>query len=105
MKRILVPTDFSKHAEYALRVAAQIAKKNNCEIILLHMLELPHQAGDALGSGHKIPEIIEKRINVETIIPLKNIIFFTIFHFDSIFSLIIIENAITFFEKLLSIVL
>ncbi|MEY3500485.1 MAG: hypothetical protein RL308_2154, partial [Bacteroidota bacterium] len=27
MKRILVPTDFSKHAEYALRVAAQIAKK------------------------------------------------------------------------------
>ena len=28
MKRILVPTDFSKHAEYALKVAAQIAKKN-----------------------------------------------------------------------------
>jgi hypothetical protein len=29
MKRILVPTDFSEHAEYALRVAAvQIAKKN-----------------------------------------------------------------------------
>ena len=27
MKRILVPTDFSKHAEYALKVAAQIAKK------------------------------------------------------------------------------
>ena len=58
MKRILVPTDFSKHAEYALRVAAQIAKENNCEIILLHMLELPQQAGDALGSGHKIPEIM-----------------------------------------------
>ena len=58
MKRILVPTDFSKHAEYALRVAAQIAKENSCEIILLHMLELPHQAGDALGSGHNIPEIM-----------------------------------------------
>jgi len=58
MKRILVPTDFSKHAEYALRVAAQIAKENNSEIILLHMLELPHQAGDAIGSGHKIPEIM-----------------------------------------------
>ena len=57
MKRILVPTDFSEHAEYALRVAAQIAKQNNSEIILLHMLELPHQAGDALGSGHQIPEI------------------------------------------------
>jgi nucleotide-binding universal stress UspA family protein len=58
MKRILVPTDFSEHAEYALRVAAQIARKNDSEIILLHMLELPHQAGDALGSGHQIPEIM-----------------------------------------------
>lgn len=58
MKTILVPTDFSEHAEYALRVAAQIARKNNSEIILLHMLELPHQAGDAIGSGHNIPEIM-----------------------------------------------
>ena len=58
MKRILVPTDFSQHAEYALRVAAQIAKQNNSEIILLHLLELPQQAGDALGSGHNIPEIM-----------------------------------------------
>ena len=40
MKTILVPTDFSKHAENALKVAAQIAKKNDGEIILLHMLEL-----------------------------------------------------------------
>lgn len=58
MKKILVPTDFSDHAEYALKVAAQIARKNNSEIILLHMLELPHQAGDAIGSGHQIPEIM-----------------------------------------------
>lgn len=58
MKKILIPTDFSKHAEYALKVAAQIAKKNNGEIILLHMLELPHQAGDAIGSGKDIPEIM-----------------------------------------------
>jgi nucleotide-binding universal stress UspA family protein len=41
MKKILVPTDFSDHAHYALKVAAEIAKKNNGEIILLHMLELP----------------------------------------------------------------
>ena len=58
MKRILVPTDFSEHAEYALRVAAQIARQNDSEIIILHILELPHQAGDAMGSGHKIPEIM-----------------------------------------------
>lgn len=58
MKRILVPTDFSKHAEYALKVAAQIARENNSEIILLHMLELPHQGSDALGQGSDIPEIM-----------------------------------------------
>jgi nucleotide-binding universal stress UspA family protein len=58
MKKILIPTDFSQNAEYALKVAAQIAKKNNGEIILLHMLELPHQGSDALGSGTDIPEIM-----------------------------------------------
>ncbi len=58
MKRILVPTDFSKHAEYALRVAAQIAKKNNSEIYLLHMLELPHQGSDAVSAGSAIPQIM-----------------------------------------------
>ncbi|UWY29852.1 universal stress protein [Flavobacterium sp. TR2] len=56
MKRILVPTDFSEHAEDALRVAAQIAKKNNSEIILLHMLELPQQSNDAIMGGTSIPE-------------------------------------------------
>ena len=58
MKKILIPTDFSDHAEYALKVAAQIAKKNNGEIILLHMLELPAQGSDAMGSGKDIPEIM-----------------------------------------------
>ncbi|HEX9979924.1 MAG TPA: universal stress protein [Flavobacterium sp.] len=58
MKRILVPTDFSQHAEYALKVAAQIARNNNSEIILLHMLELPSQGGDALTGGNEIPEIM-----------------------------------------------
>lgn len=58
MKRILVPTDFSQHAEYALKVAAQIAKKNNGEIFLLHMLELPNEGKDAVSQGHDIPEIM-----------------------------------------------
>lgn len=56
MKQILVPTDFSEHAENALKVAAQIAKKNNSEIIILHMLELPSQMNDAVLGGASIPE-------------------------------------------------
>ncbi len=58
MKRILVPTDFSKHAEYALKVAAQIAKKNDGEIILVHMLELPTSGNDAISTAHEIPELM-----------------------------------------------
>lgn len=58
MKKILIPTDFSTNAEHALKVAAQIAKNNNGEIILLHMLELPNQGSDAMVSGKSIPEIM-----------------------------------------------
>jgi len=58
MKRILVPTDFSKHAEYALKVAAQIAKKNDGEIFLIHMLELPTSGNDAISTAHEIPELM-----------------------------------------------
>lgn len=58
MKKILVPTDFSKHAEYALKVAAQIARKDNSEIIVVHMLELPTTGNDAITSSHEIPELM-----------------------------------------------
>lgn len=58
MKRILVPTDFSKYAENALKAAAQIAKKNNSELFLLHMLELPSQMSDTITEGNSIPEVM-----------------------------------------------
>ena len=75
MKRILVPTDFSKYSEEATKVAAQIAKKYNSEVILLHMLELPQQASDALGDGKSIPEIMLYKnraiSNLETLMDAK----------------------------------
>ena len=46
MKKILVPTDFSKQADYALEAAAQLAKKNNSEIIMLNLLEFPEDMVD-----------------------------------------------------------
>ena len=58
MKRILVPTDFSEYAENALKAAALIAKKNNSEIFLLHLLELPSQMNDAIVGGSSIPEVM-----------------------------------------------
>lgn len=40
MKKILVPVDFSTPSENALKVAAQLAKKNNAEVHVLHVVEL-----------------------------------------------------------------
>lgn len=40
MKKIIVPVDFSKHSTYAMEAAAILAKRNNADIIALHMLEL-----------------------------------------------------------------
>ena len=48
MKKILVPTDFSKPAQIAIDVAADIAKKANAELILLHVIE------EASGSSFNI---------------------------------------------------
>lgn len=40
MKTIMVPTDFSTYAQYALKVAANVAKKINAEIKLVHSCNL-----------------------------------------------------------------
>lgn len=56
MKNILVPTDFSPQAEYALKIAAQLAKKYDANIHLLHMLELPLHLS-SIDSG-QLPEAV-----------------------------------------------
>lgn len=57
MKRILVPTDFSPQAENALKVAAQLALKNNSTIYLEHSLNLPSQLSSS-GSTGAMPQSI-----------------------------------------------
>jgi nucleotide-binding universal stress UspA family protein len=58
MKRILIPTDFSKYADQAIEAGAIIARKNNCEIILINMLELPGQMNDQLTGATSIPAVM-----------------------------------------------
>ena len=41
MKSILVPTDFSEHADYALDLARQLALKHEMSIQLFHIVEQP----------------------------------------------------------------
>ncbi|WP_115461478.1 universal stress protein [Winogradskyella aurantiaca] len=40
MKRIIVPIDFSEHSDFALEAAANLARKYDSELLVLHMLEL-----------------------------------------------------------------
>ncbi|GLB50699.1 universal stress protein [Neptunitalea lumnitzerae] len=56
MKKILVPTDFSEQAEYALETAALIAKKHNAELFIVHMVELPVHLLSA--DKNELPEAI-----------------------------------------------
>jgi len=52
MKRILVPTDFSKCADYALKFASEIAIKNNAKLLVLHSVEHSFAGGiDPTGAS------------------------------------------------------
>ena len=74
MSRILVPVDFSSRSEYAAKLAARIGKKTNCEIYLLHMVELPSGVVDmGAGSNFSIPEsMMYLRKVKEKILDLKD---------------------------------
>lgn len=50
MKKIIVPIDFSQHSENALKIAAQLAKKHNCQLIIMHMLEFSESILSASNS-------------------------------------------------------
>ena len=58
MKKIIVPTDFSKLSRNALDFAVQLAKPLRAEVTLLHLEEVPlgdlslHLSGDASGGGN-----------------------------------------------------
>lgn len=41
MKKILVPVDFSRQAEYALEFAIEIARETGAKVIALHVVEFP----------------------------------------------------------------
>jgi nucleotide-binding universal stress UspA family protein len=49
MKKIIVPVDFSKYSEYALKAAASLARKYQAELTVMHMLEL----SDSIFSSSK----------------------------------------------------
>ncbi len=68
MKKIIVPIDFSEQSEYAMKVAASLAKKHGSEILALHMLELNYAVINSAEGVHPeqtvfLLKLAEKKIN------------------------------------------
>ncbi len=68
MKSIIVPVDFSKQSEQALKVAGTLAKSHDAELLVLHMLELSPAIMSESGyvSQEQVVHLIkigEKRFN------------------------------------------
>ncbi len=66
MKKIVLPVDFSKQSENALKMAVRLASKNDAEILALHMLELSPAVvsdGEYIAPEHLVHliRITEKR--------------------------------------------
>lgn len=51
MKKILIPTDFSKPSEYASKLGAKIARASESEVHILHMIEMPKGVIDMPATG------------------------------------------------------
>jgi nucleotide-binding universal stress UspA family protein len=67
MKTILVPTDFSEQADYALQFAVQLARKSGkTEVLVLHILEgLEQHSFNTMGEvdmGHGETEVLMKEL-------------------------------------------
>lgn len=56
MKKILVATDFTEYADYAVSSAASIARKTGAQLILLHVVDRPlNSDDDSYENYHNMP--------------------------------------------------
>ena len=60
MKKIIVPTDFSSQAEYALKFAVDVAIKSKGEILLMHVVDLPILKNSILSPSIYVDDSIVK---------------------------------------------
>lgn len=71
MKSILVPTDFSKCALDALKIAADLAKKFDCDISLAHVYEKPLQG---ISVGVAVDKAALRRLRSEIFMKMEKLV-------------------------------
>ena len=60
MKRILVPTNFSTQAGWAIEVATYLTRRSNAELVLLHVVEYPAtESFDAESEGNDLEHDVQ----------------------------------------------
>lgn len=60
MKKILVPTDFSEHAQKALDFAVFIAQRSGASLTLLHAYHIPYRTSESMMASSKIYEALKE---------------------------------------------
>lgn len=98
MKNLLVPTDFTEHADYALEVAAAIAKKTGAKIYLLTIIDkiqtTPEQAKKRakalnLEAASELKEVNKRLKEGVKKHQLQDVELLTVYKTESIYSTII----------------
>src|SRR5579864_5739181 len=73
MKKILVPTDFSEHAQLAIDYAANLARKIEGEIYLLHVVENEDDYSGVSTSGEWNSYLANQTVEIPTMIGLLKV--------------------------------
>jgi nucleotide-binding universal stress UspA family protein len=67
MKKILVPTDFSKHAQVSMDVAADIARRSGAKLTLLHVVEEVTEGSFNVAGEASMGDMADRLFNVQMI--------------------------------------
>jgi nucleotide-binding universal stress UspA family protein len=67
MKKILVPTDFSKHAQVSMDVAADIARRSGAKLTMLHVVEEVTEGSFNVAGEASMGDMADRLFNVQMI--------------------------------------
>ncbi len=73
-RTFVVPYDFSEHARAALDVAADLSRRLNADLNLVHVVQPPAYAWDPVGSSPQVPLMDTTEIRKQTMTALSEVV-------------------------------